>query len=134
MTNKRWLGFTAVILVLAGAAALRWWPQPSSSPSPTHALPETPPTATPRPASSVAASTASGIQHPVEVPGTVSGATDPKSVLTDLFGRRATLSMFHLDDFPRRFAATVDNLGRSSAPANVWPVVPTAGQFLSEPG
>jgi hypothetical protein len=72
------------------------------------------------------------IQHPIEAPGEAGAASDPKTALTDLFGARTTLSMFHFDDFPRRFAATVDNLGRSSAPSRIWPVVSPSGRFLVE--
>ena len=49
--------------------------------------------------------------------------------LTKLFGQKATLSLLQLDDFPRRFVATVDNLGRSSASSKLWPVNPAAGRF-----
>jgi len=38
-------------------------------------------------------------------------------------------ALFVTDDFPRRFVATVDALGRSAAPASVWPMRPAAGRF-----
>lgn len=59
-------------------------------------------------------------------------ASDAESVLSSLFGRKSTLGMFQLDDFARRIAATVDNLGRSHAPAQLWPVNPADGRFLTE--
>jgi hypothetical protein len=37
--------------------------------------------------------------------------------------------MFQLDDFAHRLVATVDNLGRTHAPARLWPVNPAAGRF-----
>jgi hypothetical protein len=40
--------------------------------------------------------------------------------------------MFQLQDFPRRVVATVDNLGRSHAPAALWPVNPAAGRLVVE--
>lgn len=40
--------------------------------------------------------------------------------------------MFRLDDFPRRLAATIDNLGRPHAAATLWPVNPVAGRFMVE--
>ena len=55
----------------------------------------------------------------------------PRAVLTDLVGRKAALSLLQLDDFPRRFVATVDNLGGARAPARLWPVVPAAGVSAS---
>lgn len=39
------------------------------------------------------------------------------------------LSLLQLDDFPRRFVATVDNLGRSMAPLRLWPVNPMPGRL-----
>ena len=57
---------------------------------------------------------------------------DLEAALAALFGRKAVLSMFQLQDFPRRFVATVDNLGRTHAPASVWPVNPAGGRFLVE--
>jgi hypothetical protein len=50
----------------------------------------------------------------------------------DLLGRRAVASFVQPDDFPRRVAATVDNLGRAHAPATMWPVNPTPGKFTVE--
>jgi hypothetical protein len=57
---------------------------------------------------------------------------DVDAALTDLFGRKTLLSMFQTQDFPRRFVATVDNLGRSHAPAGLWPVNPVGGRFIVE--
>ncbi|MEO7337345.1 MAG: DUF3014 domain-containing protein, partial [Caldimonas sp.] len=37
--------------------------------------------------------------------------------------------MFQLDGFPRRFVATVDNLGQPAAPPRVWPLNPASGRF-----
>jgi hypothetical protein len=51
------------------------------------------------------------------------------AALEQLLGRAPVSSFFVTDDFGRRFAATVDNLGRSHAPALLWPVTPTAGRF-----
>lgn len=79
-----------------------------------------------------------GIHYPLAVPPAAASAASPaaasdvESVLTDLFGRKSVLGMFQLDDFARRLVATVDNLGRASAPARLWPVNPAAGRFLTE--
>ncbi len=51
------------------------------------------------------------------------------STLTDFLGKKAALTFFQLDDFPRKFVATVDSLGRTHAPPVAWPVSPTEGQF-----
>jgi hypothetical protein len=81
---------------------------------------------------------ASGIpaEHPIpEVAARVAAASDAESIglpeaLERLLGRRAVLGMLQVQDFPRRLVATVDNLGREAAPAQAWPVNPTAGRFL----
>lgn len=54
-------------------------------------------------------------------------AADVAGALAELFGRSALVVT---DDFPRRFVATVDNLGRGHAPPLMWPVTPTAGRFM----
>lgn len=51
------------------------------------------------------------------------------SALTAFLGSKAALTFFQLTDFPRRFVATVDNLGRSHAPPVVWPINLTEGRF-----
>jgi hypothetical protein len=123
------VGMLAVLLGLG--AGWYWWkrqaaeaPVVASAPPPA-AAPEAakppPPTASePR------------IRHPIEAPAEAASAAAPRdaaSVLTDLVGRKAALSMLQLDDFPRRFVATVDNLGGARAPARLWPVVPAGGRF-----
>ncbi|MGH8433839.1 MAG: DUF3014 domain-containing protein [Pseudomonas sp.] len=59
-------------------------------------------------------------------------AADIGTALEDLLGRKAVLSFLQTDEFPRRFVATVDNLGRSHAPPMLWPVNPTPGRFTVE--
>ena len=59
-------------------------------------------------------------------------AFDLQTALEDLFGLKTVQSMFRLDDFPRRLAATIDNLGRSHASATLWPVNPASGRFTVE--
>ncbi len=54
---------------------------------------------------------------------------DLQTALSELFGLRTVQSMFRLDDFPRRLVATIDNLGRSHARAQLWPVNPASGVF-----
>lgn len=49
--------------------------------------------------------------------------------LTELLGGQAAADMLQLEDFARRFVATVDNLARPHAPALAWPVNPTPERF-----
>lgn len=51
------------------------------------------------------------------------------SAVTKFLGSKAALTFFQLTDFPRKFVATVDNLGRSHAPPVAWPISPTEGRF-----
>ncbi|MDO9277724.1 MAG: DUF3014 domain-containing protein [Polaromonas sp.] len=69
--------------------------------------------------------------QPVEVPVAALplGADQVSSTLTDFLGKKAALTFFQLDDFPRKFVATVDNLGRTHAPPVAWPIGPTDGRF-----
>jgi len=90
-----------------------------------------PPAAAPAPA----AAAQPAIQHPIDLSAAAQPSAAPLDVeaaLTDLFGRKAVMSMFQLQDFPRRFVATVDNLGRSRAPVSLWPVNPVGGRFMVE--
>jgi hypothetical protein len=59
-------------------------------------------------------------------------AFDLQTALADLFGLKTVESMFRLDDFPRRLAATIDNLGRSHASVTLWPVNPVGDRFIVE--
>jgi hypothetical protein len=126
--------------VVAGVAALglvgvgAWWLRhgPVSTAPPIAAQP--PLLATP-PAPPVAAASEPAVKHPIEVPLVAESGPAPLDVnaaLTELFGRKAVVSVFQLDDFPRRFVATVDNLGRAHAPARLWPVYPADGRFMVE--
>lgn len=53
------------------------------------------------------------------------------AALTQLLGREAVLKFLETTDFPRRFVATLDSLGREHAPPSAWPVQPTPGRFLA---
>jgi hypothetical protein len=84
------------------------------------------PVAPPPPAAaSVAAVPAVAASGPVQ-------PVDIESALVELLGRKAVLSWMQTDDFARRFVATVDNLGRSHAPARLWPVNPAPGRFTTD--
>jgi len=118
----------ALALGLIGAA---WLWQHAPAPTP----PTAPPPVAVPPPPAVPAPSEPTVKHPVDVPvapGPSAAPLDVDAALTELFGRKTVLSMFQLQDFPRRFVATVDNLGRSRAPAGLWPVNPAAGAFTVE--
>jgi hypothetical protein len=123
------------LLLLAIAGLVIWFVQrPAPVPLP---APPVPAAASPAPEPGQPAM--SSVEHPIsEVEARVAAASDaaagaPTSLpdaLERLLGRQAVLGMLQVQDFPRRLVATVDNLGREAAPAQVWPVNPTAGRFL----
>lgn len=125
-------------LLLALAAAGWWWWQQASAPRPVEPTPTVLPVSNAPPASAPAAA-ASAVLHPITEAAVVAdaasspaapAATDIDAVIGALFGRPALLKMFDLRDFPQRFVATVDNLGRSHAASRLWPVVPAPAKFL----
>lgn len=122
------LGLVAVVGLIA-IAGVMWWQldRPAPTPPPPVVMAPAPvaePAAVPAPA-------------PVETP-----APEPKvaaapltadtlgGALNELFGAKRVAALLRLDDFARRFVATVDNLPRAQAPASLWPVKPAAGRFM----
>jgi hypothetical protein len=125
MTRKLWIGVAVVALIVA--AVLVWRFRMSPAPEPV-----APPVAqAPEPAAS-AASAPETPKPALEIPPTTTplAAEDIPHELTELVGRKAVATFLQLDDFPRRIAATVDNLGREHAPPALWPVNPTSDRFL----
>jgi hypothetical protein len=122
-------------LGLIGSGAWLWRrglvpPQASSASAPTQ-----PVTTTQAPVAPSNVASEPAVRHPIEVPVAAAQAAAPLDVeasLVELFGRKAVLSLVQLPDFPRRFVATVDNLGRAHAPASLWPVKPADGRFMVE--
>ena len=123
---------TVALAALLGAAligGLFWW-QGERGGAPVRQQEQTAAVAAPV-ASAPASPSAPAILHPVPA-AAASGSVASEGfdeALVVLFGRQSVASLFRTDDFARRFVATIDNLGRSSAPANVWPVNPAMGRF-----
>lgn len=126
------------LLAVAGAAVLAitlyaWWdwrvaPVPVSAPMPvaTQAAPA------PTPASAVPA-----IQYPIGPAPAELAAPLPTLEQSDrdllrqaesMLGRQA-MALLRTTGLVRNLVATVDNLPRSHAPTQVWPVHPTSGRF-----
>jgi len=113
--------------LFAGGA---WWHASHGA----HVASPTAATAAPAPVASVApAPSAPSIRHPIAAASAASREAPIgfQGALIDLFGDRAVAAYFRPDDFAHRFAATVDNLGRSAAPAGMWPMVPASGRFAT---
>lgn len=139
-------GLLAILAVMAlAAAAYLWWQQRPSeqpvqpqkvvpvqpvTPPPVALVPEPAPPAAPAP-----------IRHPIEeiqapaarppAPLPTLGESDKllKETLSELLSRKSVLTFLNMDDFVRRFVATVDNLAQGHAAARLWPVVPTPERF-----
>lgn len=119
------------IAVVAIAGVAMWWrgerPEPPHSPVPSQQV-APPPAVSERPASSEPL-----VQYPLEPSADAPlAAADVTSALVELLGRRAVASFIQTDNFAQRLVATADNLGRSHAPAIMWPVNPAAGRFTVE--
>jgi hypothetical protein len=125
----------AVAVAVAGVVLWRYRPLPfvvaETPPSPAATVPAPAP-----PAPSPASAAEPAIRYPIEAaasePQPAMPALDVQQALVELLGRPAVLKQLQLDELPRRIVATVDNLGRSHAPAALWPVNPTPGRFLVE--
>ncbi|HEY2188235.1 MAG TPA: DUF3014 domain-containing protein [Caldimonas sp.] len=130
--RREWFLGAAAVAVLAIVIAVLW--MQSRSPAP--AAPEAAPSIAQAPVAPASAATSEpAIRYPVEAATAerAGAPLDVETALDDVFGSRAVRSMFQLDDFARRFAATVDNLGRSTASSRLWPVHPAPGRFVVEP-
>ncbi|MCJ7799169.1 MAG: DUF3014 domain-containing protein, partial [Polaromonas sp.] len=140
-STRRVLLASAILAVAISVAFFAWkklqtLPQGLETPTAPYAAPTLPsPTMTPL-TPEVAAPTEqaeAAIQYPVEAAASVPlTAADLGTALTGFLGRRVVATFFELDDFPRRFVATVDNLGRSHAPPMLWPIHPTPDRFTVE--
>ena len=130
-TPSKWI-VAVVVLLLAGVVGLVLRESRLKN------APPGPPVAAAPPATAPAASPASAasepaIHYPIEAASApTAGPTDVEQVLAEVFGAKAVRSMFQVQDFPRRFVATVDNLGRAQAPSGLWPLNPVAGRFTVE--
>lgn len=120
-----------VVAAACAAAAYWWWSERQPTPSPPVVAASAPAVAPAQPASSSASEPSHPVQTASEGP---MSAADIDPALVELLGTRAVAAFLQTSDFPRRFAATVDNLGRAHAPSAVWPVQPSPGQFTVEDG
>ncbi len=142
MTNKTTLSTLAVIFGIGLLATAAWfWSQRDATelvPPPGAASASAPLDSVATTASAImlpaSGASAPSALFPVEAAASdvqvAAGEFDFAGALTGLFGKKAFDEFIQIGDFPRRFVATVDNLGRSQAPPSLWPVQPTAGRFL----
>ncbi|TAN09144.1 MAG: DUF3014 domain-containing protein [Burkholderiaceae bacterium] len=135
------------VLVLAIAAGWWFWWRPAHAPAPAAEPAAQAPEPTPPEAPSNAGAVtplatepspeASGPQNPVDALGSPDSALPSvsesdqrvKKALGNLLGQGGLADLIEFNHFVRRAVATLDNLGRSYAPDNMWPVRPTPERF-----
>ncbi len=131
----KWVAGVAV-LVLVAIVALMWRLGLLPIGPRTPPVDEPPPVAARAPAAAPAQAPVASepaIRYPLDIASApAAGPADAEHVLAEAFGAKPVRTLFQLQDFPRRFVATVDNLGRSQAPSGLWPVNPVGGRFIVE--
>jgi hypothetical protein len=132
LSMKNLITWIAVVLVLAGVAAIfyyRWYskapePQVQAPPIEAKPVPET--------------ETKPQILNPIAetrgakpLPALNESDMAVRESLSGLVGLKALAEFFNLDDIIRRIVATVDNLPREKVALRLMPVKPVAGKFLA---
>ena len=134
--SSPWLIALIVLLLLLAAGAAGWWywsqqrAVPPPAPAAVTPQPDSPPTPVAPPA-------ATGPQNPVDalaqpdaaLPSLADSNAAVTKALTDLLSAKSVASFLRIDDFVRRFVATVDNLPRAQAPSRMWPTQPAPQRF-----
>ncbi|GAA4408704.1 DUF3014 domain-containing protein [Quisquiliibacterium transsilvanicum] len=122
-------------LALAGFLAWRFWaPQATDAPpaSTASAPAQEPSASAPAPGAASDGQAPDAPLHPVAPAAEQDAAGDAaarlEQALSGLLGGPAMRALLP-DRLALRVVATVDNLGRSHAPARMWPVAPTPGRF-----
>jgi len=130
----KWV-FAVVVLVLAVIVGLmlREGVLPFGTRTPPAAAPPAMTEPGPAPVAQAPAESEPAIRYPIDTASAPAlGPAGAEQVLAEVFGAKPVRSLFQLQDFARRFVATVDNLGRSQAPSGLWPVNPVGGRFIVE--
>jgi hypothetical protein len=126
----------AILLVLAAlvvASVLVLWLWSTASerqPAPPAPVTQAPPAQEQAPVPQPPAS--APVQYPVAAEEQPLQAEEIPAALGGLLGTKAAATFLQTDNFARRFAATVDSLGREHSPSRTWPVLPPPGHFLVE--
>lgn len=148
--TSRWPAWLVVLALALLALAAAWWvwmrptelPMPANTPAASttatsgQSSPDQPPA---EPASTDAEAPlyplppeAGDDTLPLPLPAQADGDALVAQAAQDLLGKAQVLQFFQLDALVRRIVATVDNLARPLAPAQLWPVHPTPGRFSAE--
>ena len=113
MKKGSWVA-VAVLAVLVAGAGWYWWQGRTPTPVATRSEAPAPKVADATPPTPAPAASEPRIRHPIDAaePEKTPTPLQPEALLVDLFGRKAVLSMFQLDDFPRRFACAKQLFGK----------------------
>lgn len=123
---------TAAVIVVTVVAAWLWLTSGERQPPVAVPQPQAPPPPPRDRAVPAQAPASSQVQHPVAADDKPLERHEIPAALGGLLGTKAAATFLQMDDFPRRFAATVDSLARDHSPSTIWPVLPTPGRFLVE--
>jgi hypothetical protein len=120
-----------LVMAFAIAAGLTLWRfgliQIPQAETPAVWVPEIPEAEDPSPAEAPGPT----VRHRVETPWTTRlAAGDVAQALVNLLGAKEVATFLEVDEFPRRLATTIDNLGRAHAAPMLWPVHPTPDRFM----
>lgn len=135
MNQKTFTLLAGLALMAVGVIAyLMFRPEPTPAelpaPAPVAAAPSAPAASAPEPDPEIVASANEPVPDAtVTLPSLGEAGPVVKDLLTGLVGKQGVLSMLQTDGFLQRVVATVDNLTRPHAPARMWPVNPTPGEF-----
>jgi hypothetical protein len=134
--SSPWLIVVVLLVLVAGAAGWWYWSQQRATPPPAPAAMTPQPDSPPAPAAPPTAA-ATGPQNPIDalappdaaLPSLADSNAAVAKALTDLLSAKSVASFLQIDDFVRRFVATVDNLPRAQAPSRMWPTQPAPQRF-----
>lgn len=122
----------AAVIVVAVVALWLWSTSAERQPPVAVPVPVAEAPAPPEQAVPAQAPASSPVLHPVAADDQALEPHEIAGALGGLLGTKAAATFLQVDDFPRRFVATVDSLAREHSPVTVWPVLPTPGRFLVE--
>ncbi len=139
---SRWLIVTLLVLGLGGIGYLWWQKQQALSPlqigqqttsnssvAPDQAAVAPEPIAS-APANFPIEAVAKDLALAEPLPVVVDDESAVRDAVIELLGRQQVLSFLDMNQFARRFVATVDNLARGHAASRLWPTAPAPARFL----
>lgn len=125
---------STAIIAIAAIGGFFWWQHqhtPETTPPQVAQAPETPASAASQPQEAEAHYPIPETTPPQPLAALDKSDKQVTEALSALIGSKSVSAFLQTSGFIRRVVATVDNLGRSHAPPQMWPVNPTGGQFTT---